>query len=262
MRVPMIFTVLGREWREIRRNRALLLTVSLPPVLLVGLPLAAAHFGGTHSYPASVIGQVLALHPTWSELSSDQLTAAFGLQQMSMFFLIMPAYIPLAIAAYSIVGEKQSRTLEAVLATPIRTSELLTGKTIAALVPGVLVTWFAFVVLILGVAALEGARVASVVLEPTWLVTVFVVGPAVGLVSVVLGVLISSRATDPRAAQQAGALVILPILGLVVTQMSSGAVIGVDTALRAAVVLLVIGIVGIRIGVRLFGRETILTRLR
>ena len=34
----------------------------------------------------------------------------------------MPAYIPLSIATFSIIGEKQARTLEPVLATPIRTA--------------------------------------------------------------------------------------------------------------------------------------------
>ena len=34
----------------------------------------------------------------------------------------MPAYIPLSIATFSIIGEKQARSLEPVLAAPIRTS--------------------------------------------------------------------------------------------------------------------------------------------
>ena len=50
----------------------------------------------------------------------------------------MPAYIPLSIATFSIIGEKLARSLEPVLAAPIRTSELLAGKAVAALVPGVL----------------------------------------------------------------------------------------------------------------------------
>ena len=48
----------------------------------------------------------------------------------------MPAYIPLSIATFIIIGEKQARSLEPVLAAPIRTVELLAGKAIAALVPG------------------------------------------------------------------------------------------------------------------------------
>ena len=67
---------------------------------------------------------------------------------MQFVFLLMPATVPLAIASYSIVGEKQTRSLEAVLATPIRTTELLAGKAVAALVPGILAAWAAYAVMV------------------------------------------------------------------------------------------------------------------
>ena len=51
----------------------------------------------------------------------SELAGAFAVQQFLAFFLLMPAYIPLSIATFSIIGEKQARTLEPVLATPIRT---------------------------------------------------------------------------------------------------------------------------------------------
>ena len=102
---------------------------------------------------------------------------AFVMQQFMIMFLIIPAYIPLAVASYSIVGEKQTRSLEAVLATPIRTSELLAGKSIASLVPGVLAAWLAYAVMVLLVGIVAGARIAGLLLEPTWLVAVFALGP-------------------------------------------------------------------------------------
>ncbi len=94
---------------------------------------------------------------------------AFALQQFLITFLILPGYIPLSIASYSIVGEKQSRSLEAVLATPIRTTELLAGKAIAALVPAILATWIAYGIVLVLAVLLLGARISGVFLEPAWL---------------------------------------------------------------------------------------------
>jgi ABC-2 type transport system permease protein len=65
---------------------------------------------------------------------------------------------------------------------------------------------------------------------------------------------------DPRAAQQIGTVVILPLVGFAVLQLQSGRLFTVSDYLTAAAVAAVIGIVGLRIAARLFGRETILTR--
>ena len=94
--------------------------------------------------PPGAVEQIVASHPEWAGFSTNEVGVAFALQQFLITFLILPGYIPLAIASYSIVGEKQSRSLEAVLATPIRTTDLLAGKAIAALVPAILATWIAY----------------------------------------------------------------------------------------------------------------------
>src|SRR5262249_48693387 len=134
----------------------------------------------------------------------------------------MPASIPLAIAAYSIVGEKQTRSLEAVISAPISTEELLTGKTIASLIPAVGAVWLAYGALIVVTAVALRPALSAVVIDAGWITTVFVLGPAIGLVSVVIGVAISSRVNDPRAAQQIGTLIVLPIIGLAIVQLQGG----------------------------------------
>jgi ABC-2 type transport system permease protein len=261
MHPRVVLAVLRREWREIRRNRVLLAAIAVPPVVLTLLPLAVGHLGG-RNLPQDVIARVVAAEPALAGLSAAQVSAAIGLQQMGVVFLLMPAYIPLAIAAYSIVGEKQSRSLEAVLATPIETSDLLTGKVAAAWVPGFATSWIAYVALLALATVTLGSTVAAVLTGPTWLATVFALGPAVGLVSVIAGVLISSRVNDPRAAQQVGTVAILPIIGLLVVQSTGSVLIDARTYLLAAAVAAAIGLAGLRLGVTLFGRETILTRWR
>ena len=196
------------------------------------------------------------------ELKIPILASAFGLQQMQFVFLLMPATVPLAIASYSIVGEKQTRSLEAVIAAPISTEELLAGKAIAAITPAVLTVWLAYGVLI-GVAALTlGGAITRVIMDPTWFATVFALGPAIGLVSVVVGIAISSRVNDPRAVQQIGTVILIPLVAFMVLQLQAGQLLATKDYLLAAAGVAALGVVGIRVAARLFGRESILTRWR
>ena len=97
--------------------------------------------------------------------------------------------------------------------------------------------------------------------DASWLAGVFLLGPAVGLSSVVAGVIVSARVNDPRVAQQIGGVIIVPIIGLVLVQATGRA--GRPTGyVILALIVLVVSLLGLRIGVRLFDRETILTRWR
>lgn len=263
MRGAVAWAVLRREFLEIFRNRLLALSIVVPPVILTAVPIIFAVVGSVEQasqIPPGLVEQLVANHPAWADLTRDQVMVAFVMQQFMIMYLIIPAYIPLAIASYSIVGEKQTRSLEAVLATPIRTSELLAGKSIASLVPGLLAAWIAYAVMVLLVGVAAGPRIAALVLEPTWLVAVFALGPAVGLVSVTAGVIVSSRVNDPRTAQQIGGVILIPVIALVVIQAIGSFVLDAQVFLAIAVVVALIGVAGLRAGAAIFDREQILTR--
>jgi ABC-2 type transport system permease protein len=262
IRPSIVAAVVRRELLEIIRNRTLLAAIVIPPILLVALPILVASFGGKQDLPADVVANLRAARPEWANLSAKDLANAFGIQQMLIFFLLMPATIPLAIASYSIVGEKQTRSLEAVISAPISTEELLAGKTIAAIAPAVFTVWLAYLALIILAGVTLGPALAGIVIDPTWFATVFALGPAVGLLSVIVGIAISSRVNDPRAAQQIGTVIVLPIVGFMVIQLESGQLLAAKDYLAAAGAVGLVGVVGLRIAARLFGRETILTRWR
>src|SRR6185295_9488585 len=212
--------------------------------------------------PAAIYQNVIAQRPEWANLTPGEMTAAFGIQQFLVFFLMMPAYIPLSIASYSIVGEKTSRSLEAVLATPIRTLELLTGKAVSALIPGLIAGWITYMAFVLLAGLLYGPHLLGVVTDGSWLAGTFLLGPAIGLASVVAGVIVSARVNDPRTAQQIGGIVIVPLVGIAVVQASGMILFGATGYAITAAVVLLVSAIGLRIGVKLFGRETILTRWR
>jgi len=248
--------------RRISVRDLLIATILFPPVILTIAPLALAGVIGKRSLPQELAAQVLAQRPEWSSFTPSELAGAFAVQQFLVFFLLMPAYIPLAIATFSIIGEKQARSLEPVLAAPIRTVELLAGKVIAALVPGVLAGWLTYLVFVGLASIVYGPALLGVVTDPSWLMGVFVLGPAIGLSSVVAGVIVSSRVSDPRVAQQIGGIIIVPIIAVILLQATGTVLVGAAGYFVLAVIVTVVSLIGLRIGVTLFDREAILTRWR
>jgi ABC-2 type transport system permease protein len=262
MRRRIVTTVLRREFSETIRNRLLMATILIPPLLLTVAPLLLGSAIGARTLPPELVKSVLSQRPEWVSFSPSELAGAFAVQQFLAFFLLMPAYIPLAIATYSIIGEKQARSLEPVLAAPIRTSELLAGKALAALIPGVAAGWLTYLVFITLASVVYGPHLFLVVSDPSWLSGVFALGPAVGLVSVVAGVIVSARVNDPRVAQQIGGVVIVPIIAVTLLQATGTILVGASGYLLLAAIVTAIGLAGLRLGIRLFEREAILTRWR
>ena len=173
----------------------------------------------------------------------------------------MPLMIPVTIAAYSIVGEKSTRTLEPLLATPITTIELLAGKGLAAVLPAVGATWLAFAVFAIGARLLGvGPGLVSKLADPMWLLAIFVVGPLLAIASVSFAVMISSRVNEPRVAEQLAGLVVLPLLALFFGQVSGLILLNSRLVLWMAIGLLVLDSGLLAFAVQLFQRESILTR--
>ena len=115
-----------------------------------------------------------------------------------------------------LLRQRLRRSLEPQLATPIQIPELLAGKTMAAALPAVLATWLVWVGYGLINAAIADPRLLRMVFSPQWIVAMASLVPLICVLSVLLGVIVSSRVGDPRTAQQFGAFVVLPIIAIAV----------------------------------------------
>jgi ABC-2 type transport system permease protein len=261
-----ILTVIDKEWSEVFKNRLVLFTVAFMPVLFTALPLFILYVTNQGS------GTGLNAGASESDLPPSILKACgnlpltdclqiYLLNQFLLIFMMMPLIIPVAIAAYSIVGEKTTRSLEPLLATPIRTTELLAAKSLAAAIPGILATWICFIVFLI-LAPIVGARPAVLLslLNGVWLLAVFVAGPLMAVLAVNFALIVSSRVNDPRTAEQLSAVVIMPILAIVLGQIAGLIVLNVQFMLVAISLLTMIDVGLIYLGARLFQRETILTK--
>jgi ABC-2 type transport system permease protein len=260
-----ILAVLTKELDEVRRSRLILTTMIVPTLLYVLLPIFLLRSGvltvmGTVG--ASELAALERSNPILQGLPPTDALQVLVIDQVMVLYMQAPLFIPLTIASYSIIGEKQLRTLEPLLATPIRTWELLLAKCVAAAVPGVLVSWLSYLAFVL-VARLSVSRaVIGALVGPTWLVAFLVVVPLFALLAVGTGVIASSRTNDPRAAQQLGAVVILPIAALLFAQVFGLLRLDVWYVLGLAVAVGLADLVLLWLAVRLFDRESILTRWR
>jgi ABC-2 type transport system permease protein len=181
--------------------------------------------------------------------------------QFLLLFMMMPLMIPVTIAAYSIVGEKTTRSLEPLLATPITTSELLSGKALAAAIPAVLITYASFGLFVLGLFILKiSPLVRAYILSPTWFLAILILGPIFSIISVMTSIFVSSRINDPRVAEQISGVVIMPIMVVLLLQLAGVLVINLSFMLSAIASCLLIAIGMVYLGTLFFQRETILTR--
>lgn len=253
--------VLDKEWLELRLQRALLLaTLFLPPLITA---FAIAGFFVVGKFAASTLGSAAPLPPEFSALSPLELAQAIVGRQFTTLFLLLPVFIPSVLASYAIVGEKRERTLEPVLATPVRTWELLLGKMLAALLPALAVTIASATIFVVGILAFAVSdRVRELIVTPGWIIAVLVDTPLLALIGVALIVVLSSRVNDPRTAQQISAVLVVPVLALLFGQLAGVIVLGPALALGIGMVLAIIAAGALWMATRLFQREVILTRWR
>ena len=120
---------------------------------------------------------------------------------------------------FSIVEEKQTRTLEPLLATPVRTWKLLLTKVLAGTIPAMGMALVSAGFALLGVVIIGSGSLLVFLLTPYWLVSLLLVTPLVTFLSFLLGIIGSSRATDPRSAQVWALPMVLPLLAWVAVQV-------------------------------------------
>ena len=257
------WVIVRKEWSEVFKNRFVLFTVAFLPLLLTALPLGILYAMGSGGELGgiSMDDMPVEFEAFCGGISGAACAQYYLVSQFMLLFMLMPLAIPVTIASYSITGEKTTRTLEPLLATPITTLELLAGKAMAAAIPAILATFagygiFAFGTLLLTVEP----GVLDKILDPLWLMAIFVVGPLLSLAAVSVAVMVSSRANDPRVAEQLSMLVILPLLGLFFSRMAGLISLNERLITWMALGLIVIDLGLLYFAVQLFQRETILTR--
>lgn len=268
MNVDRIRTLMGKELREFRASPTVFVPVvllivvctALPFVVVVAVPWGTGKPLTSDQTFLQVIMVLRTRTPDLAALPLETAVQVFLFQQFLVLYLIAPIVGAVSLAAYTVVGEKQGRTLEPLLTTPMSTAELLVAKVLAAFLPSLAIEALGLCLYFALIAVTAAPDVVWSLVSVRSLLLVGVLGPFASLAALQATIAVSSRVTDPRSAQQVAVLIILPLIGMLVGQMA-----GVFFVTTAVLVLLCLGmmaawVVLILLSVALFERETILTR--
>jgi ABC-2 type transport system permease protein len=243
MRISKSWIVAAKDIRVFLRKRYTIYSLVIFPVIIgIGLPFVL-HLVITR--------QGAAIAPRLPDLMS-----AFA-----FFFAIGASLIPTLLASYSLVGEKVEKSLEPLLAAPVTDSELLLGKGIGAFVPSIGSLYIGSIVFMV-LSDLFTHNTLGYYYFPNWNVAILllVLMPLLSVLSVEWSVIVSARATDPRAAQLQGILIGIPLYVIYVATEVGAIQLTASTIWIIAGAAFIADIILFFLSTKTFRREEILTK--
>ncbi len=180
-------------------------------------------------------------------------------ERLVPFLLMVVGFFPISfsliIALESFVGEKERRSLEPLLSTPLTNVQLYIGKTLSSTVPPVLGSLLGITVYLVGVYFNIDYRPPFVLLLQIVLLTL-----AQALTMVSGAVIVSSQATSVRAANLLSSFIIIPMSFLVQGEAIIMFWARYNVLWWILAGLLLLDVVLVRMGVRSFNREELIGR--
>jgi len=271
VRIEKALLVFKKDWREISRNWQVLMPILVVPLLFtVAIPAAIILIPGLMNAPTSstaflglmvenLPGQIQAQLSGMDE--NQVMIYVMLLYFFAPFFLVIPVMASSVIASDSFAGEKERKTIEALLATPITDGELLFGKALVSFVPSMLVTGGSFLLYSATVDLLTFEMFGRLLLPNLeWVLLIFGLAPAVSLAGIGLTVMISARVKGFKEAQQISAVLVVPILMMLFAQVSGVMIFGPLMVGALTLVFIIVDILLFRLGVKIFRREKILSQ--
>ncbi len=228
-----ILTIANKDLYEARQNRSVWLPIMIVPLIFIlVLPLVMIILASNPQTMQSLTNDpdtanMLAMLPPFM----TQVTQGLNLPQIPVvlflgyffapFFLILPIMFSTVIASESFAGERERKTIEALLYTPTTDTELFLGKVLASFIPAVLITWVSFIGYII---VLDGAAYPLMgrLWFPltNWYPLIFWVSPALSLLGISATVLISSKLQTFMGAYQTSASLVVLVIALLVGQIT------------------------------------------
>ena len=269
-----VWTIARKDLKEVQQNKAAWVpAVVLPLIFAIIMPILF-----------SLIPQLIPVEDVQRELGDmdtllrnlpPAIQATFeGLKLEQMFvlymtafmfaplFLIMPLMFSSVVGADSFVGERERKTMEALLYSPTTDLELFLGKVLASVIPAISLSWLTYLVYIIVVNIASYGLFERIWFPlPTWWPMMFWLTPAFALLGISATVMISSRVkTFMEAYQLTGSLVIL-VLGLVVGQATGVLYLGVGTVMLVGTLVWIVDAILIYFSVRNFKRSALIAQL-
>jgi uncharacterized membrane protein SpoIIM required for sporulation len=175
------------------------------------------------------------------------------------FLLMIVGFFPisfsLVIALEAFVGERERKSLEPLLATPLTNGQLYVGKMLASMIPALGAAYLGIGFYLVGLLIFRGWTPPLILLAQVLSLTTIE-----GIVMVAGAVVVSSRATSVRAANLLASFIIIPMALLVQAESVIMFMAIYDVMWGIVLALVVVALILIRMGLSLFNREELLGR--
>jgi ABC-type Na+ efflux pump permease subunit len=267
-----VFAIAKKDWLEVRQNQAAWLPMVIVPLIFVLImPLAFILIPTQMNIPLEQLASDSDLAMMTRNMPAAMAAPLQGLdtfQQMVMLilgymfaplFLMFPLMFSTVIAAESFAGERERKTIEALLYSGATDAELFVGKALAAGVPAILITWLSFAgyALVLNTAGFSAFGRIWFPL-PFWYPLIFWVSPALTVLGIAVMVLVSVKVQTFMGAYQLGGSLVILVLGLMIGQLTGVLYLSVGVGMLVGLVVWLAAVVLIVLAVRSFNRSAIL----
>jgi len=266
-----IRAVAERDLMIVRRSKNVLLPIILVPLLLlVIIPGAIGFLGSAMDVGSDIedLERFLTMMPEpmktqFEQYTENQTMVVFILvYTFAPMFLILPMMTASSIAAGSFAGEKERKTMEALLYTPTTDLELMTGKMLTAWIPAILVTLVGFVLYSVVVNVSAWQTMGRIFFpNAMWVVLILWLAPASAGLGLGTMVLVSSKVNTYQDAYQLGSMVVLPVILLILGQVGGVIYLNVTFVLAAGLLLWIVDATILWFAVKTFRRSEIIARL-
>lgn len=216
-----------KDINEITSSKRVIMPMTIVPIILVliiplGILIGASFIGNDSDMFTKMAPLLEKLPSKYATYTPAQLLIKVAVDFMfPSYFLIIPIMCSGVIGASSFVGEKEHKTLESLLYTPISMEQLLRAKILGVFVPSYIVTFISFIVF--GIIFNVGGFIyfgGLIFPDIKWLIIIFWISPAINLLSLIFTVMVSAKSETFQEAQQVSGLLVIPVILVLVGQMT------------------------------------------
>ncbi|MFX1255173.1 MAG: ABC transporter permease [Promethearchaeota archaeon] len=268
MQLNLVWEIIKKDWAETFRSKQILAAVIAFPILM-GVILPTLLVGVMTFVPEAetdsdfaIFEQLLPpLTEDWASLSEKAKGTVMMVIFSQLFLLFIPIMIPSTVASDTVVGEKERETIEGLLGLPLTKSEILLAKIGSSLLPSLFATWIICVPYVLIVDLLTFPIIGRLLLpNMSFLLLIGLLTPLISFISVTGVVMISSRVSTTRDAQQLSVFIVLPLMVLIIGQLFI-ILIDIRLIILGIIILAIISFITFKIATRIFDRDRLMTSI-
>jgi len=146
---------------------------------------------------------------------------------LPVFFLLIPIMASSVMASSSFIGEKEKKTLETLLYSPLPLKDIFNAKILASFFLSAAVSVISFIVMIIVFETVLFITVKLFVWpDINWLIMMLLVSPSMSLIAINLIVRGSAKAQTSEEAQQSSLFLFFPVIALIIGQFTGIMMLG------------------------------------